>query len=241
MISRSQIEELRDKWQTDELNVAREYVQHVLLSGLYQGLRKQVRLAFKGGTALRILQGSPRFSEDLDFTGWGKAFHVGESLKEAIREADKAGIEVRLEESSPTSGGWFASATTKVHDWPVRIEWNISLRESQRGKTETTLITTPLWAAYSIQSLSIEAMVAEKIEALLFRAKPRDFYDLYFILRKSLGDRKRIASRRDAILKRLDKVDPKALYRELRIFLPKSHWPTMKDLPSQLKKELRRL
>lgn len=43
--------------------------------------------------------------------------------------------------------------------------------------------------------LSRERLIDEKIQALLDRHKPRDFYDLYFILRSSL-----IAAEKKAIL-----------------------------------------
>jgi len=48
-------------------NIVREYFQHVFLGELYK-LSNAEKLLFKGGTALRIVYGSPRFSEDLDFT-----------------------------------------------------------------------------------------------------------------------------------------------------------------------------
>ncbi|MEK7390007.1 MAG: hypothetical protein AAB036_09940, partial [Elusimicrobiota bacterium] len=73
------------------------------------------------------------------------------------------------------------------------------------------------------------------------RAKPRDFYDLYFILRKPMGERKSIAARRKEVLEKLEAADKKFLYNELKAFLPKSHWAIIQQLPAQLKKELERL
>src|SRR3990167_7676647 len=51
-------------------NIVREYAQHLFLAELYQ-LPGSEKLLFKGGTALRIVYGSPRFSEDLDFSLFG--------------------------------------------------------------------------------------------------------------------------------------------------------------------------
>ena len=67
MLSRDSLQRQAVAWQTSFLNVIREYVQHLFLSHLY-ALPQSDHLAFKGGTALRLLYGSPRFSEDLDFT-----------------------------------------------------------------------------------------------------------------------------------------------------------------------------
>ena len=68
MLSRENLKEFTDKYQTIEKNVAREYVQHLFLSLLYK-IPSSEKLLFKGGTAMRIIYQSPRFSEDLDFTG----------------------------------------------------------------------------------------------------------------------------------------------------------------------------
>ncbi len=66
MITRQFITELSTKNQTSEQNVAREYCQHLFLSYLYKRAGAE-KLLFKGGTALRVIFKSPRFSEDLDF------------------------------------------------------------------------------------------------------------------------------------------------------------------------------
>ena len=239
MISRDQIEDLRAKWRTTELNVAREYVQHVLLSAMY-GTIPDVKLAFKGGAALRILRQSPRFSEDLDFTGWSKGFHVGEWIKQAVKAASKAGLNFEFLESNATSGGWFALVATQVHEWPIEIEWNVSLRESRKIKTETILATSPLWPSYTVLALPVDEMVEEKIEALFRRKEPRDFFDLYYLLRERLGI-KVIVSRKAALLKAVKDLNAKALERDLKEFLPANQWAIAKQLPTALKQELERL
>ena len=70
MITADTIKKMAVALQTTELNIAREYAQHLFLSGFYQQ-RGTHPVMFKGGTALRIVYNSPRFSEDLDFSGFG--------------------------------------------------------------------------------------------------------------------------------------------------------------------------
>ena len=53
--------------ESDLINALKEVFQEIALLGLYQGGFFE-KAAFYGGTALRILHGLPRFSEDLDFT-----------------------------------------------------------------------------------------------------------------------------------------------------------------------------
>ena len=83
-------------------------------------------------------------------------------------------------------------------------------------------------------------MIKEKIKALLARQKPRDFFDLYFILRK--GELRRVLKlqpkEREAIKTQLDKQKKEELREELKRLLPQSFWQVIKDLPQVLKKEL---
>ncbi|MBS3906484.1 MAG: nucleotidyl transferase AbiEii/AbiGii toxin family protein, partial [Syntrophaceae bacterium] len=51
----------------DRTQVVREYWELIILRGLYESPQGRY-LIFKGGTALRLAYGSPRFSEDLDFS-----------------------------------------------------------------------------------------------------------------------------------------------------------------------------
>ncbi|MBI2062002.1 MAG: nucleotidyl transferase AbiEii/AbiGii toxin family protein [Nitrospirae bacterium] len=241
MISQSQITELSDRWQTPESNVAREFVQHVLLCALFQIRGADSKLAFKGGTALHLLRRSPRFSEDLDFTAWARPFHIGEWIKQAAKEAGRAGLNFKTVESNPTSGGWLALTETRVHDWPVQIEWNVSLRGGRVSPAhETVLVTTPLWTPYTVTALSMDQMVQEKIEALLRRQEPRDFFDLYFVIRERLGIKK-IVARKEKLLRLAREINLRAAARELKEFLPRTHWAVIKQLPKILSQEIERL
>src|SRR3972149_1697860 len=67
MITKDQIKNLSEIFQIDEFSIFREYLQLIFLSYLYQE-KGASKIIFKGGTALRLLFGSPRFSEDLDFS-----------------------------------------------------------------------------------------------------------------------------------------------------------------------------
>lgn len=51
----------------DRTQVVREYWELIILKGFYESPQGRY-LIFKGGTALRLAYGFPRFSEDLDFS-----------------------------------------------------------------------------------------------------------------------------------------------------------------------------
>ena len=64
MLTRKQIEKLAHKNRVSLFTQERDYIQAAYLSLLYS---RNFDLIFKGGTCLRIVYGSPRYSEDLDF------------------------------------------------------------------------------------------------------------------------------------------------------------------------------
>lgn len=239
MLSVDEIKQLAGKFHTSDQNVAREYAQNVFLSHLYADPGSD-GLMFKGGTSLRIVYQSPRFSEDLDFTA-AIPFHKTKALIE--RTSERVGQEIdglALVESKPTTGGYFGIVRGAMGPWEIEILLQASTRQKPM-KGELSVVTTSLVPNYNVYGLPEKMLVDEKIDALISRAKPRDFYDLYFILRKPMGERKSIAARRKQVLEKLEAADKKFLYNELKAFLPKSHWAIIQQLPDQLKKELGRL
>lgn len=82
-------------------------------------------------------------------------------------------------------------------------------------------------------------MVQEKLSALLIRKKPRDFFDLYFILRKGMS-RKMVVQYKDELISEINKIDDKTINRELELFLPRSYWSVLRDFKNNLLKELKR-
>jgi len=139
---------------------------------------------FKGGTALRIVYGSPRFSEDLDF---GSALHDVDEIETAVLhtlvEIEREGIKTRIVDSVKTSGGYLAVIAFTFGSTTVQIRLEASFREEElRGETET--IYSDFVPSYSIHVLAQKQLVGGKIAALLDPKMPRDFCDLYYLLQK---------------------------------------------------------
>lgn len=82
-------------------------------------------------------------------------------------------------------------------------------------------------------------MVREKINALLTRKKLRDLFDLYFILREGVS-RQVVVSHRNKLLNAIKGIDDKSISSELRMFLPGSFWPVIRNLRENLLKEMER-
>ena len=69
-----------------------EYLQYELLDSLFK-LKEATFLSFIGGTAIRMLQQSPRFSEDLDFDNFGLTFgQFEEALQKACSDMKTKGF-----------------------------------------------------------------------------------------------------------------------------------------------------
>ena len=174
-------------------NIVREYAQHVFLTELYR-LPGSEHLLFKGGTALRIVYGCPRFSEDLDFSLFSIAPNKVTSFVEelfvgVLAEMEHAGIRVEIgDKSAPTSGGYFGVATLHAAGYTsIGIEINVSSRQRTDIRGEVDSVANDFVPTYTLYHLPQEELVEEKVfGALLERKKPRDYYDLYFIRELSL-------------------------------------------------------
>lgn len=237
MISQDVQKTLAQKYQTTELNIRREYMQHLFLFYFYQQPQTD-KIFFKGGTALKILFGSPRFSEDLDFSSMlSQIAPIEQALIQSLSEIEKEGISANLKEAKTTSGGYLARVSFQTYDQSTEILLQISLRQSDK-KGELMTVVNDFIPTYTIMALMREQLIAEKIQALLTRQKPRDFYDLYFILRANLllPQDKYVLSKVLEVLKTTNLN----FEHELKQFLPKSYWPILKDFRKVLEQEIQR-
>jgi len=242
MIEKKQVQNLAQAWQTTTDNVVREYFQHLFLSGLYQE-KGSDGLLFKGGTALRTVWHSPRFSEDLDFTGVNVAVKDIEMLVEGVlAKLEMAGVQTDIIESKSTSGGYLAIFQFETSEYKSRIQVEVSLRNGKKVLGTATLIQSDLVVPYTLIHLKEEQLVAEKILACLTRGKARDFYDLYFILRSRLSFKRVFIQDKRLKAKILNVVKSGKLNfkRELKAFLPVNQHRIIKGFPDTLVKEIER-
>lgn len=237
MIALDKLQSLANKKQTTEQNIRREYIQHLFLSYFYQQ-PQTATIFFKGGTALRLVYNSPRFSEDLDFsTSSGEIKPTEDAIQDALREIEREGIGTELIEAKETSGGYLAVIHFKLPTGVVAVQLEISFRDREaRGEVVTIGDNNDFVPPYTLMVLRREQLVNQKIQALLTRQKPRDFYDLYFILRANLLP----AAEKSVLPQVLEKLAKANIpfSQELERFLPKSHWPIVKDFRLTLEREI---
>ena len=236
MIDLKTIKTISIKWQTTELNVLREYCQHLFLSKLGQ-IADAEHISFKGGTALRMIYNSPRFSEDLDFSSSLNPRKIESILIKSFYEIEKMNIEIDVLEAKVTSGGYLATLLFVIGGHKIKVLLEISLRKSKM-KGNIVLVNSELSVPYTIGILDEKELVKEKIQALVVRQKPRDYFDLYFILRSNLLSKEGKTIIKQNYQKIISaKIDFK---KELKIFLPHSYQRIIKLFPSLLKREIQK-
>jgi predicted nucleotidyltransferase component of viral defense system len=180
-------------------------------------------LVLKGGTALRLAYGSPRFSDDLDFSLLGPVpEEVFVRVTETVARMLPQVILVEALSKQFTLFGLY-----KVREPYLPYAFSIKLEVSTRPETWererdfTLRLLTSLVTPVSVlsQVATLERMWTDKQSALAIRSQPRDLYDLWFIAQKL----------RRTFTPDLSGFDRKAIRRELRKYLPRSHWQVIEQ------------
>lgn len=142
---------------------------------------------FKGGTALnKIFLNHARLSEDLDFS-------LTRNEKEVKEDISKILIGSRfikdITEGKNVNGflRMILKCQSEIGESEIFIDLNkrakLSL-ESEEHKVNH--FYAPFIPEFSIKTVAKEELIAEKVAATIGRNKPRDHYDVYMILKKSI-------------------------------------------------------
>lgn len=127
----------------------------------------------KGGTALLLAYGLPRFSTDLDFDGRRTSIDMTPALRAG---ADTAGVPVR---NLRTAKNTWAVRRYMLHYRddvmkPLKVE--ISYRQGDNiDEDDVTTIN-------GIRTYNLDKLTTLKIDALVNRAKGRDIFDVAYLL-----------------------------------------------------------
>lgn len=176
----------------DKITIEREYYQLLFLQRLYLEKGSE-NFYFKGGTAIRFLLQSFRFSEDLDFTATLSKNSIKKILNNVFSffiSNSTSSIEVKeekvWEKISNISLKYRFLFLPENSKQKVSIRVDVSLREKPMIKEQTVLVPFdyPISPYPLVVHFSKEELMAEKIRALFVRGKPRDLFDLWFLLSK---------------------------------------------------------
>jgi len=188
----------------------REILQEITLVGLWRA-RFFEHAAFYGGTALRILYGLDRFSEDLDFTlldnkrpfdwqvfektvveelfSYGFTVTFSEKKKERASDVQSAFLKTNTQHGL-LQIGVKGTLSNQIHpEALIRIKVEIDTDPILGFEVEPKYIQEPLLT--SIKVVKESSLFAGKTHAALYRAwkhriKGRDWYDLVWFLRRNV-------------------------------------------------------
>jgi predicted nucleotidyltransferase component of viral defense system len=180
-------------------------------------------LVFKGGTALRLAYGSPRFSDDLDFSLLSPV--TEEAFTRVAEKIARVASQVTLAETVAKRFTLFALYKVREPYLPYAfsIKLEISTRQEvwEQGRDFALhLLTSPATPVSVLaQVATLERMWIDKQAAWDNRRHPRDLYDLWFIAQKL----------RRAFTPEAGDCDAKTLRRELHKYLPRNHWSVIEQ------------
>jgi predicted nucleotidyltransferase component of viral defense system len=186
----------------DTVRALREIMQEIALLGLWRSKFFE-NAAFYGGTAMRVLYGLDRFSEDLDFSLMKpmRGFDIAKYLAALQKELEAFGFDVRVEQRNKAVESAVQSAFLKadtLNQLLVIETGEEILREVPRGQvlkiklevdtdpppgfsTETKYLLQPI--PFAVRVFVLPDLFAGKMHAILYRTwktrvKGRDWYDL---------------------------------------------------------------
>ncbi len=204
-------DDLQKRLSISQEQIVREEYEMIILKQLFESeLGKS--FVFKGGTALRLAYGSPRFSEDLDFSILN--IFSKEKLDNLLKVAEKQYKTLTLVETVQKTYTYFGLFRVKEDfmNQAFSIKFEVSIRPVDLKKeTDYQLVTL----SSKITNLTILAQVMslERIEKEKRTIQPprvRDIFDLWFISQKQ----------GKTLPMDFGKTDRKVVRRDLFKFLP---------------------
>lgn len=197
-------------------NIIIEVVQALAKSGAGS------KIAFKGGTALKLFYGLPRYSEDIDYD-----ILQGTSV-EGLLDIMRRLFKRKKWEITDEAVKYF---TLLVELRFVGLERNFRLKievSTREKKLETTIL--PL-RGVAVLALEPSFLMTEKLFTFIERQAGRDLFDAWFILnnayplnesmiKKAFGDQLNFYQ---TIFKKIEKANPKKIFRDTGKLLGHDH------------------
>ena len=191
-------------------NALKEIIQEIALLGLWRSKFFE-KAAFYGGTALRLLYGLERFSEDIDFSLLepDKEFNIDKYFSALKYEIESFGFEVNVERKDKTFNSNIESAFIKAGtiknllavETPsaylrnfgktrlIKVKVEVDTDPPSGFETEARYLLNPI--PFSVNTYKIPFLFAGKMHAILCRkwktrVKGRDWYDfVWFVANNS--------------------------------------------------------
>jgi predicted nucleotidyltransferase component of viral defense system len=250
MLDRENAQKFSKELKIDLFTVYREYLQLLFLKHFYNK-KQSSRIYFKGGTAIRFIFGSFRFSEDLDFSAASGKDTLKELVSDTIKDLKSEGEELRFKKTKTLDDSFGGRLFRELenHSIPLTIKLDFSIREKPI-EAETSVVETifPIVPYPIVSHLSAREILAEKIRAFMTRTQGRDIFDIWFLLSKNIQMDKNIIDKKMGIYNKHFEIEEfisllkdfpdKDLKRDLVKFLPLGHRNMVETIKDLLLKKL---
>ena len=176
--------------QVYERFVIREYLQYKILEIIFETPFEN-KLTFLGGTCLRIVHGSTRFSEDLDFDNFDLSMNDFEGLTKIIKkELERLGYEVEMRNVKKGAYHCYIRFPDVLYNegLPIHKEEKILIQLDTESHQYTYKSDQPMLNKFDvftqIHTTPNDILLAQKFYAVINRKrnKGRDFFDIVFLL-----------------------------------------------------------
>ena len=207
MIRKQDVLDRAAEWQLRVEVVEKDYVLAWLLAAVASHSETSTNWVFKGGTCLKKCYFETyRFSEDLDFSLTPQALYTADELQRTLLEVaqiahELSGIEfppdlISVRERTDKAGritfegklGY--RGPLAVPSYP-RILFDLTQHEPILAVPASCSVFHPypdeLPTGRQVTAYALDELFAEKLRALIERARPRDLYDVVFILENHSG------------------------------------------------------
>jgi predicted nucleotidyltransferase component of viral defense system len=229
-------EQYPEQLQGYERAIVREYLQYKILQAIFES-NQASQLSFLGGTALRIIHGNNRFSEDIDLDNFGLSWQAfGDVIQKVKQFLVLEGFQVEI--SMVAKGAFhcdlkFPELLYKQGLSPYQQERILiqvdTIAQGYDYQPEIRIINKfDVFTEVRVTPLNI--LLSQKIHTAVNRKRPkgRDFYDITFLFGRAKPDFGYIEQKmgvdsperlRQEFLLKIEKYDFEALAADVAPFL----------------------
>ena len=189
-------EQYPESLQRFERSILREYLQYKILQAIFDS-KHASKLAFLGGTSLRIVYGNTRFSEDIDLDNFGLSWSEFEEVIQKVnRFLSLEGFEVEVK--NVRKGAYhcnlrfpkllYDQGLSPLPGEKILIQVDTT---AQGFKYQPSVILLNKFDVFSeIRVTPLDILLSQKIYTAVNRKRPkgRDFYDITFLASRTKPD-----------------------------------------------------
>jgi len=173
--------------------ILREYLQYKILQAIFDS-KHASKLAFLGGTALRIVHGNTRFSEDIDLDNFGLSWsEFGEVTNKVSRFLSLEGFDVEMKNIKKGAYHCYLRFPELLYHQglsPLPGEKIlIQVDTTSQGFTYQTenFLLNKFDVFTEIRVTPLDILLSQKLYTAVNRKRPkgRDFYDITFLVSRT--------------------------------------------------------